>query len=441
MHVNLNPFPALHGIRAGRAFALLAGLFVLTFGLMVVLLGLDQQRVLDATSRLQDATVPEIIRYQRLARNLEQLRLEGERVFTAATPQARQQAMFVVMLVASHPSVLEDAESAALARETERFLSDLMHRGASDASVFATYYGEWQRLAARLSVRVDDVAIQGINLANADLNDVSAIMRLAGYKLAGALLLVGLFLLIFLFLLRRHLIHPLQRIDRELSHLSVDQPAPTFEPSAMREIHAVEEAIGELHASLMQNEQARFALEELANKDALTGLTNRRHFQLLGHAEVLRAQRYQRPVTVGMADLDNFKHLNDTYGHAAGDAVLRAVSQLMRDSFRQSDLIARYGGEEFAFLFPESTLAEAYIQAERLRQRCAGNDVTLPDGRVLRVTMSIGLADASAASLEVSLNRADDALYEAKRNGRNRVVLAPSLVPPQEQGALALTIE
>ncbi len=438
--MSFRPFPALHGIRAGRAFALLGLLFVLAFSVVVVLLGLDQQRVLDATSRLQEQTVPEIVRYQRLARNLEQLRLEGERVFTATTAQARQQAMFVVMLVASHPSVLEHAESAALARETESFLSDLMRRGAKDSSVFATYHGEWQRLAARLAVQVDDVSIQGINLANADLADVSSIMRLAGYKLAGALCLVGIFLFVFLLLLHRHLIHPLQRIDRVLSHLNVDEPAPQFEASAMHEIQAVEEAIGELHASLMQNEQARFALEELANKDALTGLTNRRHFQLMANAEVQRAQRYQRPVTVGMADLDSFKNLNDTYGHAAGDAVLRAFAQLMRDSFRQSDLIGRYGGEEFAFLFPESTLAEAYIQAERLRQRCAGFDVTLPDGRVVRVTMSIGLADASASSLEVALNRADDALYEAKRNGRNRVVLAPGAAA-QEQSSLPLAFE
>jgi len=418
-------FTGFRSVGAGRAFTLLAFLFVLTFGGMVVLLLLDQQRVLDATSRLQEQTVPEIIRYQRLARNLEQLRQEGERVFSANTPQARQQAMFVAMLVASHPSVLEHAESAALARETERFLNDVMHRSATDSNVFVTYHDEWLRLAARLSVQVDDVSIQGINLANGDLNDVTAAMVLARYKLIAALCLVGLFLLLFLVLLRQHLIHPLQRIDRALSSLSVDRPAPEFPTSAMREIHSVEEAIGELHASLMQNEKARFALEELANNDGLTGLTNRRHFMLLANAELQRAQRYERPVSVGMADLDFFKNLNDTYGHAAGDTVLRTLASLMRDTFRQSDMICRYGGEEFAFLFPETSLAEAQVQAERLRVRCDDYDIPLADGRMVRVSMSIGLADASAGSLEMALNRADDALYEAKRQGRNRVVLAP----------------
>lgn len=420
------------GIRAGRAFALLAALFVLAFGVMVVLVVRDQQRVLEATSHLQEQTVPEIIRYQRLARNLEQLRQEGERIFTANTPQARQQAMFVVMLVASHPSVLEHPQSAAMARETERFLADVLRRAGDDPGALARHHDEWQRHAARLGVQVDDVSIQGINLANADLNDVTRAMRLAGYKLAGVLAVVGGFLLIFLMLLRRHLIHPLQRIDRALSSLSVDRPAPEFRPSAMREIHAVEAAIGDLHASLVQNEQTRFALEELANKDGLTGLTNRRHFMLLADAEAQRAQRYERPVTVGMADLDFFKQLNDSYGHAAGDAVLRSLARLMRDSFRQSDMICRYGGEEFAFLFPESTLAEAQIQAERLRVRCAGYDIVLPDGRFVQVTMSIGLAAANAGTVEEALGRADDALYEAKRQGRNRVVLAETLVAVSE---------
>ncbi|MFZ2269738.1 MAG: GGDEF domain-containing protein [Azonexus sp.] len=422
--MNLDIFPGMRGISAGRVFSILAALFVLTFGVVVVLVVLDQQRVIEATRHLQQQTVPEIIRYQRLARNLEQLRQEGERVFTAPTPQARQQAMFVVMLVASHPSVLEHPQSAALARETERFLSDVMRQSTSNSAAFATYRDEWLRFSARLSVQADDVSIQGINLANDDLSEVGGAMALARDKLLAALCLVGLFLLLFLVMLRRHLIHPLQRIDRALSSLSVDRPSPAFEASAMREIHAVEEAIGELHASLVQNEKARFALEELANNDGLTGLTNRRHFLALANAEVQRGQRYERPLTVGMADLDFFKNLNDTYGHAAGDSVLCCLAGLMRETFRQSDMICRYGGEEFAFLFPETTLAEAQVLAERLRSRCDAYEIVLADGRKVSITMSIGLSDASRCSLEMALNRADDALYEAKHQGRNRVVLA-----------------
>ncbi|MDP3540823.1 MAG: GGDEF domain-containing protein [Azonexus sp.] len=415
------------GVRAGRAFALLAALFVLTFGIMVVLIAIDQQRVLDSTTRLQEQTVPEIIRFQRLARNLEQLRQEGERVFAAITPQARQQAMFVVTLVASHPSVLEHRESAELARQTERFLADVVRQSVRDDKALASSFEEWQRMAARLGLLVDDVSIQGINLASNDLGDVSAAMNLARIKLSVALLVVGVFLVLFLVLLRAHLIHPLQRIDQALSTLSVDQPLPAFKPAAMVEIQAVEEAIGELHDSLVRNEQARLALESLANKDGLTGLTNRRHFMQIADAELQRAQRYRRPVTVGMADLDFFKKVNDTYGHAAGDTVLRAFAGLALETLRQSDLICRYGGEEFAFVFPESTLDEAARLAERFRASCAEHDIRLADGQLVRVTLSMGLADASDCPLETALNQADAALYDAKQQGRNRVVAAASL--------------
>lgn len=422
----MNAPPPRKGIRAGRIFALLAGIFALVFGAVVLLIALDQQRGIDATTRLQAETVPEIIRYQRLARNLEQLRQEGERIFSATTAAGRQQAVFVATLVASHPSVLEHREAADLARQTERFLSDVVRQAAKDERAPGANYDEWQRLSARLSVMVDDVSIQGINLASRELKDVEAAMHLARLKLSAALLVVGLFLLAFLALLRTHLIHPLQRIDRALSNLSVDRPAPDFQPSAMVEIQGVEAAIGELHASLLQNEEARLVLEKLANKDGLTGLPNRRHFLLLADAELQRAQRYRRPITVGMADLDFFKKLNDTYGHGAGDTVLRAFATLMQESFRKSDLVCRYGGEEFAFLFPESSLADAEMLAERFRERCADHDIRLPDGRLVRVTLSMGLADAAEHSIELALKQADDALYAAKRLGRNRVVVAGS---------------
>ena len=423
-------FPGIKGIRAGRAFALLAMVFVLTFGVMVALVVIDQQQVIEASIRLQEQTVPEIIRHQRLARNLEQLRQDGERLFSATTPQARQLAMSTVTLIASHPSVLEHPESAELARQSEHLLVDVMRQAATDEQAYASNHGEWQLLSARLGLLVDDISTQGINLAYADLGDVSAAMRYARLKLTVALLMVGLFLFLFLILLRAHIIHPLQRIDRALSNLSVDRPAPEFKASAMVEIHAVEEAIGELHASLLQNEAARLALEKLANKDGLTGLTNRRHFMLMADAELQRAQRYRRPVSVGMADLDFFKKLNDTYGHAAGDAVLRSFASLMMATFRQSDLVCRYGGEEFAFMFPESSLTEAEGLAERFRKLCAESDICLADGRLVRVTMSMGLAEAGTKTIDEALKLADEALYEAKRLGRNQVVVARP--PPGE---------
>lgn len=412
------------GMPAGRAFGLLAAIFLFAFGLVVVLLVIDQQRVIEANGRLQEQTVPEIIRFQRLARNLEQLRQEGERIFAVSSHASRQQSMFVVTLIASHPSILEHPGAAQIARETEQFLGDIVRQSIRDERRPATRYEEWQRLAARLGMQVDDVSIQGINLATNDLNVATTAMKLARYKLMIALLLVGLFLLAFMVLVRRHLIYPLQRIDHALSSLSVDRPAPEFAPSSMLEIQVVEESIREHHALLIQNDEARQVLEKLANKDGLTGLMNRRHFMQTAEVELQRAQRYRRPVTVAMADLDYFKKLNDTYGHAAGDAMLRAFAELVQDALRQSDFVCRYGGEEFAFLFPEISPAETEKLAERLRIRCAEMAVALPDGRSVKATVSMGLADASECPIEIALKRADDALYEAKRLGRNRVVLS-----------------
>ena len=410
--------------RASRAFALLAGVFALIFGLLLALLARDQQLVVEATDRLQQQTVPEIIRFQRLARNLEQLRQEGERIFAVNSPEARQQAVFVVTLVASHPSIIEHPQSAALARETERFLVEVNRQANENPAMLKDKYQDWVALASRLSLQVDDVAIQGINLTTADLTSVSRLMQTSRVKLIGALVLVGAFLLLLVFLLRKYLIRPLQKIDRQLSELSIERPEPEYPLTPITEIFSIEEASKRFHASLVENEHARHELEKLAHRDGLTGLINRRYFMLRAEAELLRAHRYERSVTVGMADLDFFKRINDTYGHAAGDVVLKTFAQMLLDSVRQTDLVCRYGGEEFAFVFPESTVEEARMLAERFRQRFSEYDIRLPDGGVVRITLSIGLADASRCPLEVALRHADDALYEAKHQGRNRVMIA-----------------
>ena len=410
--------------QANRVFALLAATFALLFIFGVVVLAVDQERVRESSERLQRQTVPKIIRFQRLARNLDQLRHEGEQIFSADTPEGRQQSLYLVMLVASHPSILEHSQAAAAARDTEAFLAETGRLAAQDPAMLRARHAEWQQLSRRLSMLVDDLLIEGANLATADLEDVATAMRLTRYKLMGATALLGGFLLLLMVLLRRHLLRPLERIDRALSSLSVDRPAPEFPNVRLAEIHAVEEATKRLHDAMVSNDAARRELQLLANRDDLTGLMNRRHFMESAATELRRAQRYGRPAAVALGDLDFFKSLNDTYGHGAGDAVLRTFADLLAESLRQSDLVCRYGGEEFAFLFPESTLDQAHVLVERFREHCARHDVRLPDGLLVRVTLSIGLADASHCPIDVALQRADFALYEAKRLGRNRVVVA-----------------
>jgi diguanylate cyclase (GGDEF)-like protein len=164
-------------------------------------------------------------------------------------------------------------------------------------------------------------------------------------------------------------------------------------------------------------------LKRLAYTDTQTSLYNHRHFQAQLDEEVRRAQRYSRPMALMMLDIDDFKQLNDRYGHPAGDAVLRDIAGILRSSLRSVDVPARYGGEEFAIVCPETTKEQATVLAERLRARIEDHELDLGDGTRLRLTVSIGVAafPADAGGKSDLIDAADRRLYEAKRGGKNRV--------------------
>jgi len=168
-------------------------------------------------------------------------------------------------------------------------------------------------------------------------------------------------------------------------------------------------------------EEANARLAELAAFDALSGAANRRNFDQALSAEALRSHRYGRPLAVILADIDRFKNVNDSHGHAAGDDVIRGLAATLAANCRSSDLVARYGGEEFAVLLPETRAREAVELAERLRQAIEGADY----GNVGRITASFGVAELGADGSPTEIvASADRALYEAKAQGRNRVVLS-----------------
>ncbi len=166
---------------------------------------------------------------------------------------------------------------------------------------------------------------------------------------------------------------------------------------------------------------------EMSNIDHLTRLTNRRSFIEISESELLRTKH--NPVALIaciMVDIDHFKSINDTYGHPAGDTVLVKVANTLRENAREYDEVGRYGGEEFAVLLPMTTLDKAINVAERQRTRIAETEITV-DGRSIRVTASFGVACLPAAgirNINDLLKAADEALYNAKQTGRNRVVAA-----------------
>lgn len=163
---------------------------------------------------------------------------------------------------------------------------------------------------------------------------------------------------------------------------------------------------------------------EAAITDALTGLHNRRYMETHLNALVEQAASHGKPIAVLVLDIDFFKAINDTHGHDAGDDVLREFALRIRKSIRNIDLACRYGGEEFVIVMPETDMGVATMVAERLRRAVAGESFPVQQGmKLLNVTLSIGLATLSDAGGDAAaiLKRADQALYRAKRDGRNRV--------------------
>lgn len=171
------------------------------------------------------------------------------------------------------------------------------------------------------------------------------------------------------------------------------------------------------------------ALRQLATHDALTGLLNRREFERVLKEEEDRSHRFMRPLSVLFLDVDFFKKVNDTYGHAAGDEVLREVARRISEEIRSVDRVARMGGEEFAVMLAEANGVVALDVARRIVAAMESVPVRLANGSQLGVTLSAGAAEMEGASVraEELLARADRALYEAKARGRNRALSAAEL--------------
>jgi diguanylate cyclase (GGDEF)-like protein len=180
----------------------------------------------------------------------------------------------------------------------------------------------------------------------------------------------------------------------------------------------------EIALRISELREANEQLAILATQDALTGILNRRCFLEKAEEEIARIRRFPSRFTLLLIDVDRFKNVNDTHGHATGDAVLVAVARLLSENSRATDLVARYGGEEFVVLLVETSLEDGLIFAERLCKTAERNRVTV-GGNSIRVTISLGVAETNGGEeIDQVLQRADEALYRAKSEGRNRVVAA-----------------
>ncbi len=217
-------------------------------------------------------------------------------------------------------------------------------------------------------------------------------------------------------LLRRTVLDPIWRLTRMV--VSIRTTGTFVARLGMRRADEIGTLASNFDAMLDLLSEKTRALSEMAATDELTGIPNRRSIlEVLGR-ESARARRYAEPLAVLMIDIDHFKEVNDTHGHAAGDAVLKGVASTLHSTVRDSDFAGRYGGEEFLAILPHQDERGALIAAERIRRKIADSEMG-PDR--LKVTVSIGVGAMAADGVDAMLSRADRAMYAAKAAGRNRV--------------------
>ena len=231
-----------------------------------------------------------------------------------------------------------------------------------------------------------------------------------------------------------HTTFPIQTGDRPLGLLNIMRPRSL--PFSAEEIARVQSLCAPFAVAI---ERARLFEEvhRLAITDPLTGAYNRRYFLDQAAQECQRAQRYRHPVSLIMMDLDHFKQINDSFGHTAGDQVLRFVIAACQENLRAADLLARFGGEEFIILLPETPLEQAHLIAERIRLSIVPAQVITSEGPVqVRVSLGVASSDDLCPSIEDLIKRADQALYQAKALGRNRtqvwLPILTSNTPPSD---------
>ncbi|HEU4656187.1 MAG TPA: diguanylate cyclase [Capillimicrobium sp.] len=212
-----------------------------------------------------------------------------------------------------------------------------------------------------------------------------------------------------------------QSVDAALGALASGAHDVLPDPPSAAELVARVRAAGRASALRAQLLAREATLEQLAYNDELTGLWNRRFMQRRLSAELRAADRHDRTLSVALVDIDHFKDVNDRHGHAAGDAVLVAVAQRLRDATREEDVVGRWGGEEFLVLLPDESAEGAVTAADRIRESVGALPIETPEATV-SVTVSVGCATFRPGDdSDLILRRADRALYAAKRAGRDAV--------------------
>lgn len=377
----------------------------------------DAQRIFDVSSaKVFEAT--------RTIRGLERLAREGDAIPRIADAPAREERRLRLQ------SLLDDA---VLQGEPE--LRGLVSQGFEtldkNLAIVSSTQKQGQQLAAAnwapvmqaLLNKSEAVGAEVSELAAQEADDILSSAQAARQMLVTVAWSLGAVSLVLFGFVYMGLTRPLVRLSRGLLNARQGKPI-RHGNEIVSELQMLQEAALALSEAHNQLELARRQLEKQAYTDALTGLANRRMFELQGDQLFEQAIRYGEPLSVIVFDIDHFKRINDQHGHEGGDIVLRALGGYLKTVLRSSDgTVARVGGEEFALLIVKLDAIATLPTAQRLREGIEQLEVVMPTGETLRFSVSVGVAQVRADDdgLSTLLRRADLALYQAKKNGRNRV--------------------
>lgn len=313
-------------------------------------------------------------------------------------------------------------------------LREMRLSGRDEAGVYAFYTGEMRRAYAEWR----EVLLQAMELQTQEGD--RAFRQGEQAFVAGRAWILGAIGLAVVasalagFFIVTSVSRPIRRLTHTIGRLAgKDLAVAVGETARQDEIGAIARAVAVFKQGLIERERLAAELERQARLDPLTGVLNRRAFDELLRRDVARAQRHNRPLAVVLIDIDYFKQLNDTMGHAVGDKVLVALARAVSAGLRAEDLFCRYGGEEFIVALAETDRAGAAAAAERLRAAIAAIAVE-HEGVPCHVTASFGVAsfgDPARDTIDGVIHAADLALYRAKAMGRNRVVCADAMLPPK----------
>ena len=394
-------------------------------GGVVLFVILKQQNRIEADAQhIYDVSSAKVFEATRVIRGLERLAREGDALHWISSPQERVARRQSLQSLLQDGALQGDPEIRQVLVESFRVLDanlDVLDRqGVSAQRATANaWLPVMQKILDRSEAEGAQVSALAINEADAILlSTLEARDMLVMVAAVAALASVALFLTLYFTLTR-----PLVRLAKWMFLAREGQPILAGKQivSELQTLHDAAVSLSDTHLAL---KVARNQLDQLAHTYALTGLANRRSFQIQGAQAVASAQRYGSPLSLVVFDIDHFKKINDLYGHEGGDNVLKAISGYFLGGVRDADQpVARMGGEEFALLLVQEPLAEAVLVAERMRLAIEKLEVGMPSGQTVRFTSSLGVAQfrLEDADLNTLMRRADQALYKAKERGRNRV--------------------